>query len=337
MIPLLSARDLKKVYRSRRGRLQAVSGVSFDIFPGEVLGLVGESGCGKSTVAKMLMRLTEPSSGEITFSGQDLLAIPKRRLPPIRQQIQMVFQDPHAALNPRMSIRDAIAEPLDIHRLAKGREREARILELLSLVGLRPDCLERYPHEFSGGQRQRIGIARALASNPRFLICDEPVSALDLSIQAQVIRLLQRLQQEMALTYLFITHNLDVVRLISNRVGVMYLGQLVEIASTEKLFATPLHPYTRALLSAIPIADPVAERKRSRIVLPGEPPSALAPPSGCRFHTRCPMATKRCRIERPKWIEMGGGHKVACHLYQQEGALVQISPYSPPNAPVGDT
>lgn len=312
---LLSVKGLKKHYRAGGQILYALDGVSFEIYNGEVFSLVGESGSGKSTAAKTILRLQEPTAGEVIFDGQDLSELSKKELKATRRDMQIIFQNPWASLNPRMTVLDIIGEPLDIHKLAKGKARLKRVEELLNLVGLSHNSLFRYPHEFSGGQRQRIGIARALASKPKFLICDEPISALDLSIQAQVVNLLKQLQNEMDLTYLFIAHDLAMVRHLSDRVGVMYLGNLVELAPTESLYERPLHPYTQALLSAAPIPDPKREKNRSRIVLQGEMPSPINPPSGCPFHTRCPMATPLCSQQKPTLKEVSPGHHVACFLH----------------------
>lgn len=300
-----------------RQLLKAVDGVSFTINRGETLSLVGESGCGKSTVARLICGLYAPSRGSIVFDGQDMSAIAKRSdMLAMRRRFQMIFQDPYASLNPRMSVGSIIGEPITIHKLASGKAKKERVQNLLQTVGLNPYFANRFPHEFSGGQRQRIGIARALAVEPDFIVCDEPVSALDVSIQAQIINLLQDLQSQFNLTYLFIAHDLSVVRHISDRVAVMYLGHVMELTDRDSIFENPLHPYTKALMSAVPIPDPAIERKRDRIILLGDVPSPLMPPTGCVFHTRCPIAIDECRARRPDWRNVGTAdreHWVWCH------------------------
>ncbi len=336
-VPLMSVREVKKHFptklawpKSDNGSLwqalrrsttrmsatvRAVDGVSFDIYEGETLGLVGESGCGKSTLGRTVLRLLDPTAGEIHFDGADISEKSQQNLRPLRRKMQMIFQDPYASLNPRMTVGATIAEPIEIHRLAasEGQKRE-RVSALLDKVGLRPDAAMRYPHEFSGGQRQRIGIARALAVEPRFVVCDEPISALDVSIQAQIVNLLQDLQQAENLTYLFISHDLKIVQYICDRVAVMYLGRIVEVAPSATLYHKPLHPYTQALLSAVPLPNPKVKRKR--ILLQGDVPSPISPPSGCPFHPRCPVKDKpeTCRTERPALRETADGHLVACHV-----------------------
>ncbi|BFH64194.1 ABC transporter ATP-binding protein [Paenibacillus azoreducens] len=314
--PLLQINRLSKHFHLGRGQtLKAVHDISFSVDRGETLGMVGESGCGKSTAGRTILRLYEPTAGEAWYGGTNIYQLRPRQLKAFRREMQMIFQDPYASLNPRMTIMDIIGEALDIHRLADSRSaRRKRVEELLHLVGLNPDHVTRYPHEFSGGQRQRIGIARALAVDPKFIICDEPISALDVSIQAQVVNLLKDLQKRLGLTYLFIAHDLSMVKHISDRVAVMYLGQIVELADSGTLYAEPLHPYTRALMSAIPVPDPDIEADKERIVLSGELPSPLNPPSGCSFRTRCPYATATCAERKPEFREAKPGHYVACHL-----------------------
>jgi oligopeptide transport system ATP-binding protein len=313
--PLLEIKDLKKYFRVGRVDLKAVDGISLEINKGETFGLVGESGCGKSTAGRVLVRLYEPSGGEVLFGGKNIHEAKGIEGKDLNRKMQMVFQDPQASLNPRMVVSDIIAEGIDIHGLAQGqKERQDRVNELLETVGLSKEHGHRYPHEFSGGQRQRIGVARALAVDPDFIVADEPVSALDVSIQAQVINLLKRLQRERDLTYLFISHDLSVVKYISDRVGVMYLGVMVEMAPSDELYSNPLHPYTQALLSAVPVPDPDVELERERIVLEGDVPSPVNPPSGCRFRTRCPYATEACGHDEPVWREVNPEHWVAaCH------------------------
>jgi oligopeptide transport system ATP-binding protein len=325
---LLKVVNLKKHFPIKRGiimreagSVKAVDGISFEIRRGETLGLLGESGCGKSTTGRVILHLQRATAGQVFFTGADgetaemtmLKGEPLRRM---RRKMQMVFQDPYASLDPRMTVRDIIGEPLIIHGVARGKAVEERVEELLEVVGLNPLFANRYPHEFSGGQRQRIGIARAFALNPEFIVCDEPISALDVSIQAQVVNLLEDLQGRFNLTYLFIAHDLSMVRHISDRVAVMYLGVIVELASRNDLYKNPLHPYTRALLSAVPVPDPEVEESRQRIILQGDVPSPIDPPSGCRFHTRCPIAQAICKEKRPEWRDAtsGSGHWVACHL-----------------------
>jgi oligopeptide transport system ATP-binding protein len=321
---LVEAKDLYKyfpIYAGLTSRhvadVRAVDGVSFTIQEGETLGLVGESGSGKTTIGRLLLRLLPVTKGEIDFEERNILTMNRGDIRRLRRSVQIIFQDPFASLNPRMSIGEIIAEPIRIHGLAKGKDVDDRVRELLGLVGLQPYHANRYPHEFSGGQRQRVGIARALAVQPRFIVCDEPVSALDVSIQAQVINLLEDLQEKFKLTYLFIAHDLSVVRHISTRVAVMYVGKIVELAYRDDLYENPLHPYTQALLSAIPIPDPVVEKRRKRIVLTGDIPSPVNPPPGCRFHTRCPLAFDRCKTEVPPLREYAPGHFAACHWVEE--------------------
>ncbi|ADO73215.1 ABC transporter ATP-binding protein [Stigmatella aurantiaca] len=321
--PLLQVRDVKTHFPVRGGLLgrvsgtvKAVDGVSFDVMRGETLGLVGESGCGKSTLGRTLLRLIEPTAGSIRFEGEELTGLEPGRLRALRRRMQLIFQDPYASLNPRLTVRDLIGEPFAIHGLAQGREREEKVLALVDLMGLPRDAMDRYPHEFSGGQRQRIGIARSIALRPDLVIADEPISALDVSIQAQIINLLVDLQRELKLTYLFIAHDLKIVEYISTRVAVMYLGKIVELAEAAELYRHPRHPYTQALLSAVPVPDP--EHRKKRILLQGDVPSPLAPPPGCAFHPRCPHAFERCRRETPPLYALSGGHTAACFLVEQE-------------------
>ena len=324
--PLLEVNGLKKHFPIRRGLLgrvsghvYAVDGISFTIGEGETLGLVGESGCGKSTAAKSIMKLIEPTAGEIKLRGARIDQLRPSAMRPHRRDLQFVFQDPYSSLNPRLSVGAIVSEPLANYRIAAGSELKDRVIAILAKVGLRADAMERYPHEFSGGQRQRIGIARALAVNPRLIICDEPVSALDVSVQAQVVNLLKDLQKEFRLSYLFVAHDLAVVENISHRIAVMYLGKIVELTDRQSLFSAPLHPYTEALLSAVPLPDPDAPRRR--IILSGDVPSPIFPPTGCRFHTRCPYAEEVCRRVEPPMLEVRPGHAVACHLRQPRGDI----------------
>ena len=318
--PLVSVRGLRKHYPLRGGffggsrlAVRAVDGIDLTVRAGETLGIVGESGCGKSTLGRCILRLTEPTAGEVWFDGQNLLALSARDMRRMRREMQIIFQDPYASLNPRMRIGAIVAEGIEIHRLARGAEKRRRVEELLEKVGLSPEHYDRYPHEFSGGQRQRVGIARALAVGPRFIVADEPVSALDVSIQAQVLNLLRRLQEDLRLTYLFISHDLRVVEHISHRVAVMYLGKIVEQAPRDELYRNPHHPYTRALFSAVPIPNP--RQRKERLPLTGDVPSPLNPPAGCAFHPRCPFAEERCRREVPPLTEGAGEHAVACHVF----------------------
>lgn len=320
---LVEVRNLKKyfpvgarVFRTGSEAVRAIDDVSFSIRRGETFGLVGESGCGKTTTGRSILRLIEPTSGEVRFEGHDLLSLGVDELRRLRRDMQIIFQDPYSSLNPRMRVGQIIEEPLIIHKIGNREERKSRVQELLRLVGLEPEHAGRYPHEFSGGQRQRIGIARALALNPKFIVCDEPVSALDVSVQAQIVNLLQDLQAQLGLTYLFVSHGLSVVEHISTRVGIMYLGKLVEVGSSREIFHNPLHPYTRALLSAIPIPDPT--RRTERLPLTGDIATAIEPPSGCRFRTRCPLAEPRCAEFEPQLVEVSPDHFVACMVVAQE-------------------
>ncbi|GLZ06231.1 ABC transporter ATP-binding protein [Actinomadura sp. NBRC 104412] len=316
---LLEVRDLTKHFPITKwgrnvGAVRAVDGVSFTVPRGRTVGLVGESGSGKSTTARLVLRLLRPTSGGLRFDGTDLIAKGPRELKPLRRRMQIVFQDPFAALNPRMRIVDAVGEPLEVHGLATGRRKRNRVGELLEHVGLPPGDMDKYPHQFSGGQAQRIGIARALATGPDLIVCDEAVSAVDVSVQAQVLNLLKRLQRELGLAYLFIAHDLNVVRYVSDEICVMYLGEIVERGEAETVFSAPAHPYTEALLAAVPSPDPAKARSHARVIAPGDPPSPRRPPPGCRFHTRCPHAFDRCRTERPVLQEVSPGHHAACHL-----------------------
>ena len=321
--PILKVKGLKVHFPVSGGFLakkqvvKAVDGVDFEIAPGETFGLVGESGCGKSTTGRALVKIYDPTEGQDIFEGEDITKIKGAKLKEFRRDMQMIFQDPYASLNPRMTVGEIIREPMDIHGVYDTKEeREKRVRELLEIVGLKPDHIRRYPHEFSGGQRQRIGIARTLALNPKFIVCDEPISALDVSIQAQVINLLEKIQNEMGIAYLFIAHDLSMVKHISDRIGVMYLGNMVEIGDADDIYHEPLHPYTQALLSSVPIPDPKVARNKKRIVLEGELPSPINPPSGCVFRTRCPKATERCAQEKPA-LKTVGNRQVACFLYEK--------------------
>ncbi|MFJ7958074.1 ABC transporter ATP-binding protein [Streptomyces sp. NPDC096319] len=316
--PLLRVRDLTMTFPGRRARsapVRAVDGVSFDVAAGETLGLVGESGCGKSTTGRMIVRLLEPTAGSVTYEGRDISHLSQRELKPLRRELQMVFQDPHSSLNPRQTVARIISDPLLVQGSSAAEARK-RAAELMELVGLIPEHIDRHPHEFSGGQAQRIGIARALATGPRLVVADEPVSALDVSVQAQIVNLMERLQRELGLAYLFVAHDLSVVKRVCDRVAVMYLGRIVEIGAKERVYAAPAHPYTRALLSAVPLPDPAAERARERITLLGDPPSPAAPPPGCTFHPRCPKAREVCRTEAPplRTVTAGEARQVACHF-----------------------
>ena len=320
---ILRVENLKKYFPIRRGVFQrhvgdvkAVDEVSFEVYRGETLGLVGESGCGKTTTGRTIIRLYEPTDGRVYFEDVDLARLKGSQLRQMRRRMQMIFQDPYASLNPRMSVLGIVGEPLEVHHVTSGKERRERVAELLEVVGLDPAFMNRYPHEFSGGQRQRIGLARALALNPDLIICDEPISSLDVSIQAQVVNLLEELQEKLGLTYIFIAHDLSMVRHISKRVAVMYLGKIVELTNRDTLYTNPLHPYTQALLSAVPVPDPFIEEKRQRILLEGDVPSPVNPPQGCNFNTRCPVAIDTCSEVEPEFVEVEPGHFCACHLVQ---------------------
>jgi len=320
--PLIKVRNLKKYFpiysgallQRHAGDIKAVDGVSFDIYKGETLGLVGETGSGKTTVGRTMIRLYEATEGEVTLDGVDLFSLKSKDMSQIRRRIAIIFQDPYASLNPRMTIGSIIAEPLEIHKLASGKEKEERVNELLSMVGLGTYCVNRYPFEFSGGQRQRIGIARALAINPDLIVCDEPISSLDVSIQAQVVNLLEKLQRQLGLTYLFIAHDLSMVRHISDRMAVMYLGKIMELADRDEIYLKPVHPYTQALMSAIPVPDPDIALERKHIILEGDMPSPAAPPKGCNFSTRCQYAKDICHEQEPEFREVKSEHFVACHF-----------------------
>ncbi|MGL5351613.1 ABC transporter ATP-binding protein [Cetobacterium sp.] len=321
---LLEIKDLRKhfniknsIFEKKRKILKAVDGISLEIRKGETLGLVGESGCGKTSLGRTIVKLYEPTSGDIIYDGKNLTNLNFQEMKSFRRKIQMIFQDPYASLNPRQTIGDIIKEPMEIHNLYDKNERDKKVLEILELVGLNNTHMSRYPHEFSGGQRQRVGIARALACNPEFIVCDEPISALDVSIQAQIINTLEELQEKLGLTYLFIAHDLSMVKHISDRVGIMYLGKLVELAESDTVYETPLHPYTEALLSAIPIPDPDISLKKERIILEGDIPTPINPSGGCRFKSRCPKAFEKCQIVEPELREVKENHKVACHLYNK--------------------
>ena len=305
------------VFSRVRAHVRAVDGISFDIEESETLGLVGESGCGKSTAGRTILRLLEPTSGEIKFMGTNIVGLEREKMRLLRREMQIIFQDPYASLNPRMTVGSIVGEPLTIHKIAKGKERDEKVAAILEKVGLRPEHMRRYPHEFSGGQRQRIGIARALALNPKLIIADEPVSALDVSIQAQVINLLEDLQEEFGIAYLVISHDLSVVQHICDRIAVMYLGEIVEVAGADELVMSPRHPYSEALLSAVPVPDPSASNKKKRIILRGDVPSPVNPPSGCRFHTRCPYKEDKCSVEAPPLRVISGGHLTACHFAEK--------------------
>jgi oligopeptide transport system ATP-binding protein len=334
---LIDVKNLKMYFPVRRGMIiertvghvHAVDDVSFYIKKGETLGLVGESGCGKSTTGRAILQIYKPTDGQVIYNGTDLTKLSSGPLRHYRRNMQMIFQDPFASLDPRMTVGGIIAEPLEIHNIAKGKAKEEKVREMLRIVGLNPYFANRYPHEFSGGQRQRIGVARALALDPEFIVCDEPISALDVSIQAQVINLLEELQDKYNLTYLFIAHDLAVVRHISDRVAVMYVGKIVEVADRTELYDLPLHPYTKALLSAVPIPDPLIEKRRSRIILQGDVPSPVTPPSGCRFHPRCPFARADCSQSEPALEEVRPHHWVACFYWKEIAERTNVSPFSP--------
>lgn len=335
--PLLAIRDLKVHFKlSGRGKrvVKAVDGVTIDIYPGETLGLVGESGCGKSTLGRAILRLKEPTSGQVLYRNRDLAHLSKKAMRQHRRHLQIIFQDPYASLNPRMTVGQIVGEPLETFRLARGREAEQRVQELLETVGLSKRFIKRYPHEFSGGQRQRIGIARALAVDPEFIVADEPISALDVSIQAQIMNLLENLQREKNLTYLFISHDLRAIRHVSNRVAVMYLGKLVEIADAKTIYADPLMPYTKALISAVPVPDPKVEAMRQRIVLEGDVPSPINPPLGCRFHTRCPYVIQACKEVVPPLVEIRPSHFAACiRISPEQPDIEKVAPGQAPGLP----